>query len=170
MPIKVDRRPFLLAPERPPEGEPRPLRQGETETEMSAAWQERAAGAGVTMRRPQWSPNTMLVQEATLYAKSEGRDGEFHHRAAKAYWEDGLDLGDRTVILRIAGDCGLDEGELSDALDAGRFRREVMEEDAAAREMGVGGTPTYLVEGGEPTFGDLSAGDLRALIGKSANG
>ena len=170
MPIKVDRRPFLLAPERPPEGEPRPLRQGETETEMSEAWQERAAGAGVTMRRPQWSPNTMLVQEATLYAKSEGRDGEFHHRAAQAYWEDGLDLGDRTVILRIAGDCGLDEGELSAALDAGSFRQQVLEEDAAAREMGVGGTPTYLIEGGEPTFGDLSAGDLRALIGKSANG
>ena len=34
--------------------------------------QERARGVGLVMRRPQWSPNTLYVHEATLYAKEQG--------------------------------------------------------------------------------------------------
>ena len=57
--INVDRKPYLLRPDRPPEGEPRRMFEGETETELSDAMKERAQGVGLTMRRPQWSPNTM---------------------------------------------------------------------------------------------------------------
>ncbi len=164
--MTIDRRPFLLQPDKPPEGTERPMREGETATELSAAWQERAGALGVTMRRPSWSPNTKLVHEATLFAKERGRDGEFHHRAAREYWESGADLGDAAVVERLARDCGLDASELRAALDSGRFRQQVVDEDQAARGLGIGGTPTYQVNGGEPTFGDLSADDLRALIGK----
>ena len=165
--IVVDRRPYLLAPDRPEEGEPRPMRDGETDTELSQAWQTRAGDLGLVMRRPQWSPNTTLVQEATLYAKSKGLDGDFHHRAARAYWEDGADLGDRTVVLGIARHCGLDENELAGALDAGDYRGQVLAEYEAAKQLGVRGTPTYQVESGEVTFGDLSAQDLLDLLANS---
>jgi protein-disulfide isomerase len=37
-----------------------------------------------------------------------------------------------------------------------------MYEDAKAQ--GVGGTPTYQVENGKPTFGDLDISSLRQLI------
>ena len=73
--FQVDRRPYLLAPDRPPEGAPRRLFDGETETELNPEMQERARGVDLVMRRPQWSPNTMRVHEATVYAKEKGKTG-----------------------------------------------------------------------------------------------
>ncbi len=89
----MDRRPYLLQPERPTEGEVRQLRQGETETEVAPVWQERAREVGLAMRRPKITPSTILAHQATLYAKDKGLDSGFHHAAAQAYWETGLTWG-----------------------------------------------------------------------------
>lgn len=161
----IDRRPYLLAPERPAAGEPRPLREGETERDLTPEWQERARQAGIVMRRPAIAPNTNLAHEATAYAKSRGLDGEFHHAAARAYWEEGVDLGDRAALLAIGESCGLDRDGLAAALDAGEYRKYVLEEHAAAKELGIFGTPTYRVNSGAPDFGDKSVGELREMLG-----
>ena len=153
-----------MAADRPREGEPRPLREGETETELNEAWQERAREAGIVMRRPALSPNTNLAHEATAFAKDKGRDGEFHHAAAKAYWEDGVDLGNREVLLNLGAECGLDTGELSAALESGQYRQYVLDEDQAARDLGVFGTPTYRINGGDPDFGDKSVAEMTTMI------
>jgi predicted DsbA family dithiol-disulfide isomerase len=160
----IDRRPYLLAPERPIDGEPRPLREGETETELNDAWKERAREAGIVMRRPGLSPNTNLAHEATAYARDKGRDGEFHHAAARAYWEDGVDLGNRQVLLDLGVECGLDVSELGAVLDSGQYRDYVLGEHQAAKDLGVFGTPTYRVNGGEPDFGDKSVAEMTAMI------
>lgn len=120
---------------------------GETETELSPAAQERARVAGLVMRRPQWSPNTMLVHQATLYAKEKGMDDVFHHAAARAYWERGADLGDISVVRDVAEECGLDTNELSGRLEAGHYRQQVLDEYERAKGLGVGGTPTYQIAG-----------------------
>ncbi|MCE2465906.1 MAG: DsbA family protein [Dehalococcoidia bacterium] len=145
--LEVDRQPFLLSPDKPLEGEPRRLFDGETETELSPAAQERARVAGVVMRRPAWSPNTMLVHQATLYAKDNGMDDVFHHAAARAYWEQGVDLGDLNVVLDIAKECGLDRNDMSVRLEAGHYRQQVLDEYERAKGLGVGGTPTYHISG-----------------------
>jgi predicted DsbA family dithiol-disulfide isomerase len=165
----IDRRPYLLAPERPIDGEPRPLREGETETELNDAWKERAREAGIVMRRPGLSPNTNLAHEATAYARDKGRDGEFHHAAARAYWEDGVDLGNRQVLLDLGVECGLDVSELGAVLDSGQYRDYVLGEHQAAKDLGVFGTPTYRVNGGEPDFGDKSVDEMTAMIEGGAN-
>ena len=110
--FEVDRRPYLLGPNRPPEGEARRQFDGETETELNPAMQERAKGVGLVMRRPQRSPNTLRVHEATVYAKEKGKDGLFHHLAAAAYWESGADLSDLDVLKGIVESAGLDWGDL----------------------------------------------------------
>ncbi len=158
----------MLAPERAPEGEPRPLREGETETELTQAWQERAREAGIVMRRPALSPNTSLAHEATAYARDHGRDGEFHHAAARAYWERGVDLGRRDVLQAIAEECGLNWNDLAAALDSGQYRQYVLDEHQAARELGVFGTPTYRINGGEPDFGDKSVAELQTMLEEAA--
>ncbi len=120
---------------------------GETETELSPAAQERARVAGLVMRRPQWSPNTMLVHQAALYAKEKGMDDVFHHAAARAYWERGVDLGDISVVRDIAEECTLDSDELSSRLESGHYRQQVLDEYERAKSLGVGGTPTYQIAG-----------------------
>ncbi len=153
-----------MQPDKPREGVLRPLREGETETELSAVWRERASELGVVMHRPQWSPNTMLAHEATAYAREKGLDGQLHHVLAKAYWESGADLGDLTVVQELAQACGLDWTELGPRLESGYYRQQVLEGHEKAKEAGVTGTPTYQVEAGEPAFGNLSIDDLRGLI------
>ncbi len=119
------------------------------------------------MRRPGVSPNTSLAHEATAYAKEKGRDGEFHHAAARAYWEQGVDLGDRKVLQSIAQESGLDWADLSAALDSGRFRQYVLDEHQAAKDLGVFGTPTYRVNGGDTDFGDKSVEAMQEMIEKA---
>jgi predicted DsbA family dithiol-disulfide isomerase len=161
--ITIDRRPFLLRPDCPPEGQPRSLFNGETETELAPAMQERARGVGLVMRRPQWSPNTLYVQEATLYAKEQGLDDRFHHVAASAYWEESADLGSLEVIKGLAESAGLDWPELGLRLESGHYRDAVLESNETARASGIGGTPTYLI-GGWRKFGDLSVEELKTII------
>ena len=161
--ISIDRRPFLLRPDCPPEGQPRRLFDGETETELAPHMQERAQGAGLVMRRPQWSPNTLYVHEATLYAKEHGLDDAFHHVAAAAYWEESADLGSLEVVKGLAENVGLDAGELGSRLESGHYRDAVLESNETARASGIGGTPTYLI-GGWRKFGDLSVEELKTII------
>ncbi len=116
------------------------------------------------MRRPALNPNTNLAHEATAFAKDKGLDGEFHHAAAKAYWEDGVDLGNRETLLNIGSSCGLDAGELGAALDSGKYRQYVLDEHQAAKDLGVFGTPTYRIDGGEPDFGDKSVAEMTTMI------
>ena len=161
--IAIDRRPFLLRPDCPPEGQPRRLFDGETETELAPHMQERARGVGLVMRRPQWSPNTLYVHEATLYAKEKGLDGQFHHAAAAAYWEESADLGSLDVVKGLAEKAGLDLAELGPRLESGHYRDAVLESNETARASGIGGTPTYLI-GGWRKFGDVSVDELKSII------
>lgn len=128
--------------------------------------QARAEGVGLVMRRPKWSPNTKLAHEATMYAKEQGRDGEFHHAIAKGYWEQDVDFGKLSALREAAEQSGLNWAELAPLLESGRYRQQVMDEYAAARERGVGVTPTYMVDG-ELLVGDVSVEDLRAAIDKA---
>ena len=143
--------------------------EGETETEVSPAMQERVREIGIVMRRPQWSPNTMLAHETTAYAKEKGLDGEFHHAAARAYWETGADLGDLAVLKETAEGCGLNWAELSSRLESGQYRQRVLQEHQDAKDRGVGGTPTYMIAG-ELLPGDVSLEDLREAVRKAASG
>ena len=167
--FEVDRRPFLLRPDRPPEGEARRLFDGETETELNPEMQERAKGVSLVMRRPQWSPNTLRVHEATVFAKEKGKDNQFHHLAAAAYWESGADLNDLDVLKGIVEAAGLDWADLGPRIESGEYRDAVMNEYEAAKEKGVGGTPTYMI-GGEFHRGDVSLEDLRGAISSASSG
>ncbi len=82
-----------------------------------------------------------------MYAKGVGLDNEFHHAAAKALWEDGANLGEMPVLKEIAEKVGLDWAELAERLESEQHREEVFQESQAARDLGVGGTPTYRVGG-----------------------
>ncbi len=169
MSFQVDRKPYLLRLERPPEGEERRLFDGETQTELNPEMQERARGVNLVMRRPQWSPNTMRAHETTVYAKEKGKDGVFHHLAAQAYWESGADINDLDVLKGIVEASGMDWADLGPRIESGEYRETVMREYEAAKDKGVGGTPTYMIAG-ELHKGDVSIDELREAIKSAAAG
>ena len=128
--------------------------------------QDRAKGAGLEIHRPHWSPDTKLAHEATAFAKEQGKDSEFHHILAKAYWTAGVDMADAEVLRDAAQQSGLDWNDLSPKLDSRQYLPGVMEEHEAAKTRGVGGTPSYFIAGQLPG-GDVSLEDLAAAIKKA---
>ena len=165
--VNITRRPYLLAPNRPPEGEVRQMRDGETENEVAPHMKERADNLGLKICRPSWSPNTMLAHEATVYARENGLDNEFHHIAAGIFWTTGVDLSSMAVLQGLAEKAGLDWKELSPRLESRQYSQQVLDEYQAARDQGVTGTPTYLIDG-ELLPGDVSLDDLLAAVKKAS--
>ncbi|MDA0264722.1 MAG: DsbA family protein [Chloroflexi bacterium] len=155
-------------PNAPPEGEPRRLFDGETETDLNPEMQERARGVSLTMRRPRWSPNTLRAHEATAYAKEQGKDDRFHHLAAAAYWENGADINDLNVLKGVVEAAGMDWPDLAPRIESGQYRDAVIRDYEAAKELGVSGTPTYLI-GGELHRGDVSIDELRGAISAASS-
>ena len=165
--VNINRRPYLLAPNRPPKGEVRQMRDGETDSEVAPHMKERADNLGLKICRPSWSPNTMLAHEATVYARENGLDDEFHHIAAGTFWTTGVDLSNMAVLQGLAEKAGLDWNELSPRLEARQYSQQVLDEYQAARDQGVTGTPTYLIDG-ELLPGDVSLDDLTAAVKKAS--
>jgi predicted DsbA family dithiol-disulfide isomerase len=66
----------------------------------------------------------------------------------RAFFEEGLDIGDRSVLLDIATLAGLDSAELHRALgDPALAARVVAEEEQAVR-LGIGGVPAMVIRHG----------------------
>ena len=99
----------------------------------------------VTMRQPPVQPRSRKAFEAVLFARDEGRFDVMHRAVFKAFFEDGLDIGDHDVLLDIAATCGLDPESLEGALNEERYTEEVIEDERMAGEVGITGVPFAVV-------------------------
>ena len=152
----IDRRPYLLRPGAPiirgPDQRPPLALPGENSGEKP--------GAEPFSSR---SLSTVLVHEATAFAREQGRDGEFYLEVAGEYWERGADLGCVYTLRRFATKVGLNWDAMWPKLESSHYRPWVMEEHRAAVERGVQGVPSYLI--GENMYtGDAALGVLRMAI------
>ena len=145
--VEFDAWAYDLRPGIPPEGLPREeASKGRTYPpgyvdNMIAT----ARDAGIDMKRPPLIPNTRKAHEATEYAKEHGKLLDFHRAVFKAYFEDEENIGDTEVLARIARDAGLDEAGLREALADGRYDAAVAEQMEWARQAGITGVPTTIV-------------------------
>ena len=121
------------------------MRPGESADELSEPLRTQAKDAGLIMRPPSVTPNTMYALEATEYAQQQGMFMEFHHAAYKAFWEDGKDLGDLAVIEAVAQGVGLNSAELIEHLENKRYEETVLGQYQEALGYGIKGIPTFLV-------------------------
>jgi len=154
-PFDIRWRPFRLNPEMPPEGMDRrsylEAKFGGKEKAKQVYDQiaEAAATAGleIDFSRIDRTPSTVDAHRLIRWARTEGAQGRVVDALFRAYFEDGLDISDRGVLLDIAEASELDRGVVATLLESDADRKEVVEEDEAAREIGVGGVPTFLVGG-----------------------
>ena len=143
--ISVEGRAYLLRPDTPKEGKVRDPRPGETQDELSEPLRGQASEAGLIMRPPPRTPNTMYALEATEYAQQHGKFMEFHQAAYRAMWSDKEDLGDPDVLGKLAEGVGLDPAELLSSLEQQVYTNTVMEQYQEALNHGIRGIPTFLV-------------------------
>ncbi len=120
-------------------------RSGETEDELSEPIRSQVNDAGLIMRPPRVTPNTMYALEATEYAQQHGKFMEFHHAAYKAYWDDRKDLGQLDVLAEVARSVSLDADEMIQCLETHEFSNQVMGQYQEALQHGIRGIPTFVV-------------------------
>ena len=136
--------PFLLDPSIPAEGREREPRTKPDDPPTQL--EERGERVGIAFRRGRrFTPNSHLALETAEYAQEIGHDGEGLHRALfAAHFEGDADLGDLETLVAIGGEQGLDRDELRSVLSEGRYRSQVDERIAIARQIGVRGVPTFI--------------------------
>jgi predicted DsbA family dithiol-disulfide isomerase len=88
--------------------------------------------------------NSLPAHEAALWADTHG-DGETFRRAVyRAYFADGLNIGQPDVLAELARGANLDPEALRQALADGVYREAVQEQFEYARAVGVTGVPAYV--------------------------
>jgi predicted DsbA family dithiol-disulfide isomerase len=91
------------------------------------------------------SPNTLDSHRLIRWAGTAGCQNEMVDILFRRYFTDAEDIGDRTVLLDAAAEAGMDTDIVGDLLSGSADRELVRREDGLAREMGIQGVPSFVI-------------------------
>ena len=86
------------------------------------------------------------VLHLALERGGTAQQGALKERFLRAYFSEGEPIGDPDTLVRLAGEAGLDEAEVKDALAGDAYADHVRADEAAAEELDVTGVPFFLVD------------------------
>lgn len=112
--------------------------------------------------------NTFDAHQLIHLAKEHGKQGDVVRRLFAANFRDGIRIGDRDALVKIATEAGLDEKEAADALETQRFAAAVRADEADARKHNVSGVPYFLFNGKVAVSGAESVDILVRAVQKAA--
>ncbi len=152
--VMVRWRPFQLDPTIPPEGIDRDdyltrkfgSLEAVADIHQRLTDQGREEGIDYRFERITRSPNTVDAHRLVRWAAPEGLQDLVVERLFAAYFTHGRDIGESDVLVAIAGESGLDEGEVAARLASDEDRGEVVGEVEDAFRMGVTGVPCFIIE------------------------
>lgn len=100
---------------------------------------------GMTLRLPPVQPRSRRAFELAEFARSRGKFDEVHRALFKAFFEEGKDLNDMSVLVDVGVSAGLDRDEARTALEQRTYRERVLEDQRLAEKLGVRAVPTMLI-------------------------
>ncbi len=101
--------------------------------------------------------NTFDAHRLLHLALTQDLQNELKERLLYAYFSEGEAIGDSVTLMRLAVDAGLKAEEVRSVLESHAFAKEVRQDEAEARELGIQGVPffvlaeRYAVSGAQPT-------------------
>ncbi len=110
---------------------------------------------GVPFKFPQKFPLATHYAARAYYwllENNPSRAREFAHLIFRAYWVEGRDISELSILLKIAGDAGFDVAALTQAVNAPEIKERMRTETEAAIAKGMFGAP-YIIVDGEPFWG-----------------
>jgi predicted DsbA family dithiol-disulfide isomerase len=138
----VNWRAFELRPEPTPMLEP----QGEY---LRATWERSvfpmAQRRGRPIKLPPIQPRSRIAFEAAEFARERFSFDGMHRALFRAFFEEGRDIGDAEVLEDIASGVGLDRKALRSALATQRYTDRVLQDQMAARQLGLRAVPAMLL-------------------------
>lgn len=89
--------------------------------------------------------STQLAHEIAHFAERTGKGKELVHRYFKGHFEEGLDIGNKEHLFKIAQDAGLNITDLNLQLDNGSLKSEVSHDEALARKLAINSIPHFVI-------------------------
>jgi predicted DsbA family dithiol-disulfide isomerase len=175
-------RAFQLNPDLPIDGVPHGLylaakfgssqNAGRACAALSAAG--RAEGIDFAFDRIGRAPNTLRAHRLIRFAANEGAGDGIVEALFRAYFFEGLDIGDIDILAAIAGWAGLHRAAVRSYLAGDAGTQAVLAEDRRARHLGIHAVPCFVLERGYAISGAqepemlLSLFDVASGIGNAA--
>jgi predicted DsbA family dithiol-disulfide isomerase len=154
--IDINWRPYQLHPEYPPEGADHQVELAKKlggKENMDRAHEQLTAmgkeiGINFDFDAIKIGPNTLNAHRLIHWAGVESREIQNAVVSAlfKANFEQGLNVGDSTVLVEIAKDAGLDGALIERLLATDSDKDMIASEIDAAKEMGVNGVPFFIID------------------------
>lgn len=91
------------------------------------------------------SPNTLDSHRLIRWAGTAGCQNEMVDILFRRYFTDAEDIGDHAVLISAAVEAGMDSDIVEDLLVRGADRELVQREETLAREMGIQGVPSFVI-------------------------
>jgi predicted DsbA family dithiol-disulfide isomerase len=100
-------------------------------------------------------------------AAAEGKQGEAQERVMRAYFTEGVPIGDRDALVTLGDELGLDARE---ALENGAYADAVREDEVLAQQIGIQGVPFFVLNRRYGVSGAQPAEVLVQALEKAAEG
>ncbi|HZW82763.1 MAG TPA: DsbA family protein [Candidatus Deferrimicrobium sp.] len=137
---------FEIHPETPPEGLPLAnLFPEEAIKGMHERLKEMGQQYGLEFNPQVHLSNSHMALEAGEYAKEKGMFHAFHTAVFRAYFTDGIAIGDLEELLNLAEGVGMDREDLRKALAEKRYAQNLRDTQKEARRYGINSAPTFII-------------------------
>ena len=162
--LSLDWKGIEIHPEFPPEGKRR------SKTIKSKTFAKTiytmAKEDDITVKLPGYSTNSRLALEGSEFAKTKDIFLNYHIGIYEAYFIEGLNIGDKDIVLKVGENAGLDRDKLEESLDKRHMFDSIEINKKQAEETHVLGVPTF-VFGNFPLHGIQSTQTMRDIIKRS---
>ncbi len=175
--VSITYRSFELQPDATPfDGELLPAklakRFGRSESEI-ASMHERVekmgAEVGVTFDFAIAKPaNTHDAHRLIHLAAEDGRDQEMFEALHEAYFMKGQDIGSHEVLVEIGSALGYAPEEVQSLLSSDDYRKEVIDDEREAEELGITGVPFFVIDREYGVSGAQGVETFRSILGQIA--
>ncbi len=173
--VEVNWRPFFLDPTIPAEGmSRRTYLENKFGAERAKTINDPNISAGETEGVPYRfdlitrTPNTLDAHRLIRWSHVSGIQHDVKERLLMAYFSLGLNVGDRAVLAKIAGETGMDKAEVAAKLETDKDVDAVNAEVERAYRIGVTGVPCFIFAQKQGLMGAQPAEVLAEAIGRLA--
>lgn len=114
------------------------------------------ANYDIDIQQGQFGINSRPALVGMKYAEHQGKGEAYHKHVFEAYFQDGLNIEDMTVLRNIVTEIGLDADEFERAISDSELDAEVTADVQIATNYGITGVPAmlfvdkYLLSGAQP--------------------
>ncbi|MCE7870051.1 DsbA family oxidoreductase [bacterium CPR1] len=104
-----------------------------------------AEARGMALRLPPVQPRSRLAHEAVKLAQADGAGEALTTSIFRAFFEQGADIGQVEVLIRLCVELGAPAEEIWAALEGSRFTAAVLEDEAQAAHLKLTAVPAMVV-------------------------